>query len=161
VRRRPVTAGDVAWLGPSLGTWHPTRRWSLRGRSPSPTLVRQLLGERVWTQQSIWAADGTPCGLVQITKADLPAGVAELGLLIDPERASEVRAEVAAFVAEAMAAEPRLRKLCVWSFADELDVAATLGHAAVEVGRLTDHERRAAASYVDLVVHEIWREAVA
>jgi hypothetical protein len=157
VRLDDLTSLDLDWIAPALESWSRTHRWSLRGHTSSPALMRTLLYDQVGLQRVVRDDAGVPAAVVQLVAVEPRHGLGQMALLADPRRLADVAEPVAVFVADAFR-ETGLRKLCVLAHADELDVPTVLGPAGREVGRLVGHERRGPDSYVDLLLYEIWRE---
>lgn len=150
---------DSEW-GMALGGWDRTRRWSLRGRSPSPVVVQQIMLEPSLVQERLVAESGQTVGIVEVTHHSSRDSYAQLALLVDPAYAEEVSSQLAIFLRDIWEDNPELRKLVIWSFADEIEVPGYLPRAT-QVGRLTNHERRSESVFVDQLVHEVWPEDVA
>jgi hypothetical protein len=127
----------------------------LRGSTPSPLLRQRLLDEVAIVREWV-SSGGQPVALLEIVDLSPANGFANLEFLVDPVASESVAKELEVFVSEAFATHPDLRKLCVWSFEDEVEAERLLGSAARLVGRLVDHERRSEDRYVDVLVHEIW-----
>jgi len=159
VRLLEATVEDHKWIGAVTELWSSTQRWSLRGRTPSPFLLEKLLQEDVALQRVAWADDDRPVALLQLVDVDLDNGFGHLALLGNPKRPDEVRAALMAFLTVGFQ-QPQLRKVCLMAHADELDVEAFLGDVARKVGSLAGHERRGPDDYVDLLLYEIWKEAL-
>lgn len=159
MRRGDVVPRDAEWVAVVLERWDRSRRLSLRGRTPSPTMVAGLLGEAVTAQNAVWTDDGFPVALLQVTNVNSRDGTGELALLADAEHTEATSQLLADFLSEVFDREP-LRKLCIWAVEDELDVPSYLGSLACPVGRLVGHERRGPDRYADMLVYEIWEEDV-
>jgi hypothetical protein len=156
VRLEEVRTDDLDWIARALESWSRTQRWSLRGQTPSPAMMRRLVHDHVSLQRVVRHDAGTPVAVVQLADVDGNSGNGQVALLADPHRLAEVRPSLTEFVATVFA-ETDLRKLCVLAHADELDVPAVFGPAATPIGRLVAHERRAEDDYADLLLFEIWR----
>jgi hypothetical protein len=153
-----VTTDDLDWIARGLETWSRTQRWSLRGQTPSPAMMRRLVHDHVSLQRVVRHDTGSPVAVVQLVDVDGINGNGQVALLADPHRLPELRPSVTEFV-ETVFAETSLRKLCVLAHEDELDVPTVFGSAATPIGRLVDHERRSPDDYADLLVFEIWRSS--
>jgi len=151
-----VTPGDAAWLGDVMDDWDCSTRWALGGVAVSPTVVQGLLWNGVAAQRLIRSRDGQPAGLVQLAEIDLRNGVAQVALVLDPERKDELAAPVAAFVATVFRDFP-LRKVMVVAPSDAAAIGACLDPVWAVVARLRDHHRRSAADYVDVLIYEVRR----
>jgi hypothetical protein len=149
---------DGPWVAVAMESWGRSRRLALRGRTPSPRLLRALFEESVAVQQTAWTDDRQPAGLFQVTDVSERDGTGLLHLLVDPRHAEPLGDELAGFLAEAFEAHP-LRKLCLWAAADELAVPDFLGVRAHQVGRLAAHDRRGPGEHADMLIYEIWKEA--
>jgi hypothetical protein len=161
MRRREVTARhDTEWIAAGLQRWDRSRRLSLRGKTPSPKLVRGLLDEHVALQQAVWTDDGRPTGLFQVTELRAKDGFGQLDLLVDPTHAHSFGPALQSFLSEAFQTLP-LRKLCLWGCEDELAVPSGLSAWARQVGRLVGHERRGPDDYADMLVYEVWKDDLA
>lgn len=156
-RTRPARSSDLNWLAEAVHAWSCTLRWDLRGRTPPPAVLDDLL----WlgtSRHRVAEVAGVPAGLLQLTAVDLGHGVAQLDLLVAPDHAAPLRPALAAFGRDAFDAFP-LRKLYVTAAEDALDVARFAGKAAPVVARLPAHVRRP-EGFVDLVFAEIQPEAI-
>ena len=152
-----VKPANSSWIWEAVGQWQSSYRWSLRGHTPSPAILEQLLWTRVAMQMSWRRDDGSPAGLLQIYDANLDSGVAFLGFMFDPTLAAEFGRALEAFLNKGFRDFP-LRKVCTEVFSDEFDEVSFLGPGVRTAGRLTDHERRNDDSYADLVLYEIWKD---
>lgn len=155
-----VPLRDAPWVATAMEQWQRSRRLALRGRTPSPRLLRGLLDDPgVAIQQTAWAGDHRPAGLFQVSDVSDRHGTGLLDLLVDPAQAEPLGAALRAFLAEAFATSP-LRKLCVWGCEDELALPRYLDGIAHPAGRLAGHDRRGPDHHADMLVHEVWKEAV-
>jgi hypothetical protein len=150
-----VAAGDASWLATATD-WSRTRRWSLRGRTPSPHVLRVLLTDRVTLQRTARVTNGTPVALFQLVDVDTFHGHGQIALVADQRRPVEVRRAAELFVDLAFDGCD-IRKICVLAHEDELDISACFGGLATSSGRLASHDRRDESTYADLLLYEIWR----
>jgi hypothetical protein len=150
---------DATWLAPALDWWARSRRLALRGRTPSPDLLRILLGGDVAIQRTIWTDDDRPAGLFQVSDVSQRDGTGLLDLLVDPRHAPKLQEELARFLTEAFASLP-LRKLCIWACDDEMNVPTYLGPLARLAGRLVGHDRRGPDHHADMHIYEIWKDDI-
>jgi hypothetical protein len=155
-RDEVVPLRDAPWVATAMERWGRSRRLALRGRTPSPKLLRGLLDESVAVQQTVWTDDRQPVGLFQLSDLSERDGTGVLDLLVDPHHAAGLGVELTGFVAEAFAAWP-LRKLSLWAAADELHAPDYLATAR-QVGRLAGHDRRGPDDHADMLIYEIWQE---
>lgn len=148
---------DSSWVAEAMEWWARSRRLALRGRTASPRLTRSLFDDDVAMQRTVWADDGRPAGLLQVSEVSERDGTGLLDLLVDPGRAEPLRRELARFLTEAFATLP-LRKLCLWACDDEMTVRTYLGSMARPAGCLVSHDRRGPDYHADMLVYEIWKE---
>jgi hypothetical protein len=148
---------DTGWVFDVVERWARCYRWSLRGQTPSPALIEQLLSAGVALRRMILTPEGLPAALVQVADVDRDNGHAQLGLLVDPGRVADVGPSIRIVVDDAFELLD-LRKLCLAVEEGVLDVPTAIGESACQIGRLRAHERRADGGYIDVLVYEIWRD---
>jgi hypothetical protein len=148
----PPTGAD--WIMSVIGAWAPSWRWSTRGRTISPDILRALVTDMV-LRQSVVLADGGRVAVLQLVESH--SGLVEIGVLADGGRLAEMRPAVEEFV-EAGFADLGVHKMFVTSLRDELDVDTLLGPRARPAGCLAGHERRDEDVYVDLLLYDVMRD---
>lgn len=152
-----VVPEDLEWVDHAIDSWDCSRRWSLRGQTPSPALLRARLWEGVMMQQAVRFVDGSPAALLQLTNVHLVDGVAEVAVLAHPNERPQVAGSVTGFVDRAFRDFP-LRKLGVIAVAGDLDVPAYFGLGVCAVGRMPGHVWRPNGTYEDLEIYDLWRD---
>lgn len=155
----PVVPQDVMWVSRVIDRWDCTTRWGGRGRTPSPSLLQHLLWDEVAAQRSVKGADGTPAGLLQLVDIDFHNGIGRMAALLDRDRRSDLMKPIASFVEFAFRDFP-LRKICAIAADDRFDPQAYLGPGARTIGCFRAHDRRGDGIYVDVSIHEMWRNEV-
>jgi len=154
VRLVDLPPDGADWITPVIGAWAPSWRWSTRGRTISPDILRALVTDKV-LRQSVVLADGGRVALLQMVESH--SGLVELGVLADGGRLAEMGPVVEEFV-ESGFAELGVHKMFVTSLRDELDVDTLFGPRARPAGCLVGHERRDEDLYVDLLLYDVLRE---
>ena len=148
-----VTPEDAEWIARAIEVWDVTERWSLRGQTPSPEFIHDLLTRDVVMQRKLSWGTTDPCGILQLASTpDL--GVAQLEILINPlvGTTSALRC-CRLFVRRMKASTP---KMCIHTLGNQMRLSDYLGHRAEPAGILRAHVRDAVGSYTDLCIYEIW-----
>jgi hypothetical protein len=155
MRLTNVVPDDIGWVDAVIDQWECTRRWSLRWTTPPMPLLWSRLWDDVTVQQAVRDPDGTPVALLQLAHLDLDHGVAELGLLADPEHVRGWPGPRDEFLDRVFRDFP-VRKLTFATVAGELRVADCLGSLAHQTGRLYRHHRDGQGLYTDVEIYEVW-----
>jgi hypothetical protein len=120
-------------------------------------MIELRLWQGVLVQHSVKGMDGRAFGLIQVTEPDFENEYANLNLIVEPGAGRALAGPVREVVERTFRSFP-LRKLCISYAADQATIEGTLeGVAAIEGGRLTDHERCGPDQYIDVIIAEIWR----
>jgi hypothetical protein len=155
MRLTTVVPDDVGWIDAVVDRWECTRRWSLRGRTPPMPLLWSLLWDDVTAQQAIRDERGAAVALLQLVHLDLDNGVAELGLLADPDHVHRWSGPLDDFLARVFRDFP-LRKLTFATVAGDLRVGELFGARAHQTGRLYRHHHFGGGLYTDVEIYEVW-----
>jgi hypothetical protein len=156
---RELGQADDEWILDVLDRWEHCSRWSLRGRTPSPLLLRDVVGPETPFAQVAQLPTGQPVAVFHVDAVDPVSAFGHLGILADPSH----RAEAGQALQELLPLAINLlslRKLCLATTVDDLQVERYVDLGLRPVGRLVGAERRGVGSYVDVLAHELWREDV-
>ena len=152
----PVRTEDAEWLADAVETWDGTVRWDLRARTPSPRLIWRCLWDGVAAQRVVRDGRDQPIALVQTVGLDLHHGVAEVAMLVEPDRAGEIATPLDGFVDLAFRSFP-VRKLMFWVPDDASGAAGCIAAIAAPIARIPDHRRRSRSVCVGVTLFEVRR----
>ena len=152
---QPVDGRSVTWVAEAIGWWQSSYRWSLRGHTPSPQLLADLLWSGVAAHTVVSDESGRPVALLQLYDLDLHNGVGALGLLVAPHPVPGLEGAIADFIERCFHDFP-MRKVTVELVEDEFDDVAALGPNVRCAGVLRHHERRSEDEYANVRLYEIW-----
>ena len=128
-----VQQADAGWIEPAIERWAASLRWDLRGDAVPPLLMQDLLWGDAVRQYAVWHEE-EPVGLLQLCGIDLPSGVANLEVLVDPAHVPHVVSQVQEFLRDAFGAFP-LRKVMLHVGTGSLDAVSLLGERGSHVVR--------------------------
>ena len=151
-----VRSSDLEWVVRAVDTWSCTQRWELRGLTPPPGFLHDLLWGGVQRQRVARTAQGAPAALFQLVDVDLRNQVAHLDLMADPAHLGALGEPLAEFVRDGFAELP-LRKVYIAAADDSCDPPGLVGSAVRFVGRLPEHQRRSASTFADVTLYELAR----
>lgn len=145
-------ARDVEWISVAIYPWTGTYRWALRGLTLRPDEVADRVWRGVGMQYAIVSPATGPVALVQLYDIDLHSDIGYLSLLLGPVTDGEALSLALSSAITKMFDMFPLRKLYMPVLSHVADaIVSYLPWRVVEEARLTDHERRNAQEFADLV----------
>lgn len=148
--------GDLGALMSVVPAWEGSARWSLRTLSPSPRWLESKLWGDVFFQLLYFSSAGEPVALCQLGQADYQNGHANLGIAAKTAPVNHLVEMLTNFNRTVFDAFP-FRKLVTDVPVDQSRLSEAVRHVGQSAGKLLNHERESACSFIDVEVFELWR----